>query len=417
MKQSIAVKNKATSDAPWQSTVGKEIKKMLELDLLSKGSPGQIYDIAIVGGGIAGLSAARAAAARGASVVLLERAPKLGFGATGRNAGILGCGANMPVVEANDDQPARLIWQKSAKLLPELYAVAKGPTKILKAKNVGALSLAKSDTAAKRLRREARARNAAGLNAEMISVAKVKNMTSGLLNTKDVKCALFIPDQGRINPLTLLAYAVNEARQQGCTTFGGVEIVARRKVHIGPKDYFALAGLGDSIAGSGIWCLGTTSGAEIRAKVVIYATGPIINANKRIYAISYKHAMPDDFPVFWDANPSTCYDYRSGDGYLTVTGGRHGHARQTEDDPRFHQAMTNAASEWVPSIRDKMPSHEWAVDMELSADSLPEIICLSRSPLAISIEGTGTLGMLPGMVLGAEAAQHAVEAISAHRHF
>jgi glycine/D-amino acid oxidase-like deaminating enzyme len=411
MKESTAVKNEAASDAPWQYTIGKEIKKMLDLDPFDKGLPGQIYDIAVVGGGVAGLSAARAASARGASVVLLERAPKLGLGASGKSAGILGCGANLPLMQTEDEQPAKSIWQKAAKLLPELYAIAKGPTKILKARNVGGIALAKSDTAAKRLRREARERNSAGLNAEIISVAKLRSMTSGLLYIKDVKCALHIPDDGRINPLTLLAYYVNESRQQGCTAFGGVEIVARRKVHIGPKDYFALAGLGDSIAGSGI------CGAEVRAKVVIYATGPIANANKRLYAISYKHAMPDDFPLFWDANPSTCYDYRSGDGYFTVTGGRYGHAGQTAGDLRFYQAMINATAEWVPQLQEVTPTRKWAVDLEVSSNTTPEIVCLSRSPLALSIEGLGALGALPGLVLGAEAAQHAVEAVSAHRHY
>ncbi len=55
-------------------------------------------DLAIVGGGFTGLSAALAAAAAGASVVLVE-ARRIGFGASGRNGGQVGSGQRLSLSE------------------------------------------------------------------------------------------------------------------------------------------------------------------------------------------------------------------------------------------------------------------------------------------------------------------------------
>jgi gamma-glutamylputrescine oxidase len=73
----------------------------------------RLCDVAVVGGGLAGLSAALELAKRGNSVVLLE-ARQIGFGASGRNGGqaIHGLACDQEVIEAQlglDD--ARRVWQ------------------------------------------------------------------------------------------------------------------------------------------------------------------------------------------------------------------------------------------------------------------------------------------------------------------
>jgi hypothetical protein len=45
----------------------------------------------------------------------------------------------------------------------------------------------------------------------------------------------------------------------------------------------------------------------------------------------------------------------------------------------------------------------WAVDLEVAADMMPQTVTLNEKPIALSIEGLGALGVLPGMVLGEEA--------------
>ena len=390
------------ADAPWRDTVDAGIKETLRLTELTANSQLEsIYDVAIIGGGIAGLSAARAAAAGGAKVILLERAPRLAAGASGKNAGILGAGVNTPLVNMPKNDPAMDMWQSTSDLLPELYALASRKENGLIAKNVGALSLAKSNTACKRLAREAKARTAAGLNAEIITPARVADLTFDHLDLRGVQSALYLPDEGRINPLTLLAFLAKDARKHGCTLFGGAEITGRTAVAARLQANSSSAKTEDGK--DHVWRLSTTCGVEIFASSLIYATGPVVNANRRIYAISYKIDLPEQFPLFWDSAPFTYYDYRGGEGFFTVTGGKYGNAGQTTADERFHTAMIAAAKGWMPALRKLQPSHMWAVNLEVESDMMPQMIELSKEPLALSVEGLGALGVLPGMVLGKKA--------------
>src|SRR5262245_29883402 len=85
--------------APWQEGLSPATVAALELTALrTLPSTGRV-DIVVVGGGVAGLSAALAAQEAGARVLLLEADSSLGSGATGRNAGILSAGINMGLAE------------------------------------------------------------------------------------------------------------------------------------------------------------------------------------------------------------------------------------------------------------------------------------------------------------------------------
>lgn len=72
-------------------------------------------DVAIVGGGYTGLSAARTLIHSGASVVVLER-EHIGWGASSRNGGITGCGLKkgMPsIFETYGEKYGHIFWQAS----------------------------------------------------------------------------------------------------------------------------------------------------------------------------------------------------------------------------------------------------------------------------------------------------------------
>ena len=51
----------------------------------------QSFDVAVIGGGIAGASVASALAERSKSVVLLEREEQLAYHSTGRSAATMSC--------------------------------------------------------------------------------------------------------------------------------------------------------------------------------------------------------------------------------------------------------------------------------------------------------------------------------------
>ena len=125
------------------------------------------------------------------------------------------------------------MWPATTRELLTLVDEASKPDAVLSASLTGALSLAESPTAARGLAREARARVALGLRAEMWAPSQVAETTYGRLNVKGVAAALWLPDEGRIQPLTLLAHLARRARS------AGVHCSGRR---IGPRERATTAG-------------------------------------------------------------------------------------------------------------------------------------------------------------------------------
>src|SRR5215831_15483649 len=151
--------------APWAEEMSAEARAELDLPGV-EALPASEVDVAVIGAGVAGLSAALAAAQASASVVVLEAGQTIGQGATGRNAGILSAGINMGLADAPPGEDGAEMWPATTRELLALVDEASKPNAILSASLTGALSLAESPTAARGLAREARARVALGLRAE-----------------------------------------------------------------------------------------------------------------------------------------------------------------------------------------------------------------------------------------------------------
>ena len=195
-----------------------------------------------------------------------------------------------------------------------------------------------------------------------------------------------LPDEGRIHPLTLLAHLAQVARQRGAT-LAGQATVSGMEVERGKG-----------------WRLTLANGPFVTARALIWAVGPTIRPNARLYALAFAANLPEDFPVFWDAAPYVYYDYRPGDGHMTVSGGRYGAPDATrERDAAYHARMIEATRRWLPEFVGIEPRWAWAVDLDSTADLLPHLRPLTKSAPGLAIEGLGALGVLPGMVLGQRA--------------
>lgn len=371
--------------APWADGLPERVRRHLVLDAVET-LPAQEADVVVIGAGVAGLNTAIAARAAGADVLVLEAAPSIGQGAAGSNAGILSAGVNMPLADLPADSPLRVLWPETTRILLAIVAEATRPDALVVASRTGSLSLAERPTAARHLAREAKARIEMGLKAEMWTPHQVAEATGGRLNTQPLLAALWLPDEGRIQPLTLLAHHARAARASGIRLLGGARVEMREEV--AGRD------------GAHRWRLWLASGATISARGLVLATGPTAAPTARIYALAIPAALPDDFPLFWDSAPYTYCDFRPGDGRLGVSGGRYGRAGLARRDAHYHRQLAEAAHHWLPELAAMPPSHAWAVDIAVAADMAPHIAEIGARAPGRAVEGLGALGVLPGIVLG-----------------
>ncbi|MBU6450800.1 MAG: FAD-dependent oxidoreductase [Cyanobacteria bacterium REEB67] len=375
---------------PWWSDLSEAAQAALQIPALADGDIfSEKFDLIVVGAGIAGLSATLAAAKLGLSVLCLEAGSTIGLGATGRNAGILCAGINMPITEAPQGGESGQLWLATAQALSETALAAKQLGSLIRLTQRGGLGLATSKTAVKRLQQEAKARTAAGLNAHMLGVSEVKKMSDGRLNLEAVQAAICYPDEGNIQPLTLLAQTAADARALGAQIVGGASVVSCE----------------ENKNAAATWRVKLSTGQTLHAPTLIKAVGPTAAPTARIYALSFAVDLPESFPLFWDAAPYIYYDFRPGNGRLTTSGGRY--ARVGEDratDLRYHARMAAATTTWLPELRGHTPEYTWAVDLEVASDLVPHLTPLGREKRAYAIDGLGALGVMPGVVLARQAA-------------
>jgi NADPH-dependent 2,4-dienoyl-CoA reductase/sulfur reductase-like enzyme len=116
--------------APWAEEISAEARAELDLPGIEALTASEV-DVAVIGAGVAGLSAALAAAQAGANVVVLEAGQTIGQGATGRNAGILSAGINMGLGDAPPGEGIADLWPETTRELLALVDEAKKPDAIL----------------------------------------------------------------------------------------------------------------------------------------------------------------------------------------------------------------------------------------------------------------------------------------------
>lgn len=372
------------NQAPWRDTASENVLSHLQLPSI-EGMPDNLkFDVAIIGGGIAGLSTAQAFAQQGANVVVLEAQPALALGASGRNAGILCAGINMPISYTPKGSNAAELWSATQRKLFEVLEEAKEQSSFIDVKRVGAMCLATSKTAATRLKRETNARLAAGMTAELISASDAAKLSGGFIDVKNVLSAMLLPDEGAIHPFTLIATLANRARRHGGQLYGEARV---ENIDKSPRGF----------------TVRTANGKTIDCRALVSAIGPLEAPTGRIFALAFKVEIPENCPVWWDANPYIYYDYRPGNGCLTVSGGRYGNPGTDKFDKQYHLKMAAATKHWVPALVKGEPAYCWGVDLHVAPDLLPEIV--KRDDNWLSIQGLGALGVLPGLVLGERVAE------------
>jgi glycine/D-amino acid oxidase-like deaminating enzyme len=383
----------STPGVPWWRDLSAAVSAELELSPVET-LASECFDVVVMGAGVAGLSAALSVARAGSRVLVLEKEERIGYGATGQNAGILSAGINMSLAHLPRTSAEAAFWPETTRILLSLVEEAARPASLLQAHLTGALSLAESAHAARRLAQEARARVALGLQAELWTASQAAEVTGGRLNVQSVVRALWLPQEGRIHPLTLLAHLARQVREAGGLLAGSARVC----------DYQE-----SSAGGQRSWRLTLANGEQLTTRGLIKAVGPTVEPNARIYALAFAVDLPASFPLFWDAAPYTYADFRAGEGRLTVSGGRYGRAGVTKRDAVYHKRLADAARHWLPELAGSEPVATWAVDLDVAADLVPQLRSLGKSIPGVAIVGLGALGVLPGILLGRRAGQTLME--------
>src|SRR4051794_31376661 len=180
------------------------------------------FDVAIVGAGLIGLSAAWRAAARGLRVCVLDRG-ELGRGTSHVSAGMLA-----PISEADAGEQALLrLGLDSARAWPAFAAELEAASGIgVDYRAHGTLLVARDRDEAEALARELALRERFGLRAERLLPSRARRLEPALAPT--VRLALDVPDDHAVDPRLVVAALALAAERAGAVLRPRAEVAAVR---------------------------------------------------------------------------------------------------------------------------------------------------------------------------------------------
>lgn len=214
--------------------------------------PSSSFDVAVVGGGVIGLSVAWRAAQSGLRVVVLER------GEPGGGTSRVAAGMLAPVSEASLRERLVLdLGLRSARLYPQFVdelAAASGadPGYLV----CGTLAVARDRDEAEALERELEVRRGLGLAVERLRASDARSLMPSL--APGVRLALLAEDDHAIDPTQLTAALVLAALAAGAEVRTGAEVAA---ISAGPDGSLSgvrlsageVVGAGQVVIAAGSW--------------------------------------------------------------------------------------------------------------------------------------------------------------------
>jgi glycine/D-amino acid oxidase-like deaminating enzyme len=326
---------------------------------------GRQVDVAIVGGGFTGLSAALAASTRGANVALCE-ARTFGWGASGRNGGQV-----IPGLKLDPSEMRAAYGQAIAdRLIKAVGGAADAVFDLIKQHGIdceprraGWIQAAHAETALKRVQKRGDEWAAEGAPVERLDGATLKRLTG-----TDAYLGGWIDRRaGTLQPLSYTRGLARAAQRAGAKLYEGVRVTT-------------LARDGDR------WRLATSAG-EIRAGNVIvgqdgYADGLVPGLAESLICVQSAQVATEPLPenlrttimpggiCASETRRLAFYFRQSPDGRL-VFGGRG--AIGDAENPAFHSALVAAMHRMFPAAKDLRIDHRWSGQVALTLDGLSHI--------------------------------------------
>jgi glycine/D-amino acid oxidase-like deaminating enzyme len=326
----------------------------------------QTADIAVLGGGVTGIAAARFLAERGCRVAVVER-DVLASGATGRNAGFLlaGIASTYSVaVKSHGRDRARTLWSVSRDNHALLRRfVEEDRLDCLYARH-GSTTLALSEQEAKSLSRSAAQLAEDGFRAELLDDTRVARQFPG----GGFLAGLYHPDDGEIHPARFVRGLAAGAEKRGARIFERTPVTR-------------IETLPDSVT------LETPKGSLSAAMLLLasnawtgllhpYFDGAITGMRGQMFATEPCPERVIPTPVYVDFGFE--YFRQLPDGRILAGGGRRA-SLDTEltytDRPtdKVQGAIECFLHSCFPATRGLKITHRWAGIMGFSCDELPNV--------------------------------------------
>lgn len=343
------------------------------------------YDVIIVGAGISGALLANALTRPGRSVLVIDRRAAVS-GSSIASTAMIQHEIDVPLHRLRrmiGQQKADRAWRRSAKAVLALEEIVRTRDISCSFRRKKALYLAGDDMGARALKQEVEARNAAGIEADFIGAAALRegydiDRTGAILS--DISASA--------NPGQLTAGLLRDAARRGAEIVTGVEIT--------DLDSF----------GGGV-SLATDEGRLLRAAHVVFCTGyeflkSLESRKHRIistWALASKPGL--DLPpwvsdhILWEASDPYLYLRTDSDGRV-IAGG------EDEDSPDAHTSLTRLHAK-AETIRLKVgrllgrdigpAQYRWAAAFGSTTTGLPLIGRVPGMDNVHSVMGFGGNGI------------------------
>ena len=356
-------------------------------------------DIAVIGAGYTGLSTALHLAEGGATSVAVLEAADIGYGASGRNAGMVNAGAWI----APDELPRRLGDKYGRRLL---HTLGDGPAVVFDtirrhgidchAAQNGNLHCAIGAQGLADIRERARQWASHGVTVHLLDASK----TAALVGTDAYSGALLDPRTGTIQPLSYVRGLARVALGLGVQLHTHTSVVAAHRSSHG-------------------WELATSHGHRVRARQIVVATntlqGPGPDAwpqlQSELVRLPYFNVATEPLPAdirarilpqgrgAWDT-ATILSSYRLDTDGRLVYGSVGAVGTGTQD--AHVQWTRRAIARLFPELHDIGIQYQWHGWIDATAHHLPYLHQLA--PDVWSVSGYNGRGIGPGTILGRELA-------------
>jgi len=346
--------------------------------------PPETTDVAIVGGGLTGVSIAYALAERGIDCCLLER-ERLAAGASGRNDGqvILDTVDFYPDMKQQYGEAVAkrmLRFKRMGQESMDAAIAAANAAELMSYHRAGSLNLAINDAEARKIEAAVAEMNRDGYPVELVERDRIES----LIQTRRFAVGKWDRRDASVNPAALTRWIGAEALRRGAGIYEGV---AARSVSPG---------------------LVVHEHGELRCEIAIMAVNayaPQMSAEFESYVFPHRGQVLATAPTDIRIEPLSCianfgYDYWhwTADGRLIIGGARYRdeHAERGFDsmvNPKVQAGLEELIRDFYPQFADRLTvARRWAGIMGFSRDGLPIIGPVGGDPAlwcAIGFTGYG----------------------------